>query len=125
MTLLDASGEQGFTLIEAMVALVILGIASVGIVRAVEAHTDTLYRLEQRAAADWVAQNVLAEASLPGARADPSSEASMLGWRWRVRQSMSASEDPDLSLITIEVGPIGQEAMVSLRGFVDKGTVTP
>jgi general secretion pathway protein I len=119
-----ASAERGFTLIEAMVALVVLGIAAVGIVRATEAHVDTLRALERRTAALWVAENALTEARLGSAPA-AGSEAEMLGWRWRVAVSMVSSEDPDLARATVKVSPAGSDrTMVSLTGFVDKRTVT-
>jgi general secretion pathway protein I len=124
MTMRPKDGESGFTLIESMVALVILGIASVGIVRAVEAHVDQLRQLDQRAAAQWVAENALAEARL-GLPAGTSSQAAMLQWQWTVRTRLSSSDDPDLSLATVEVSPQGTDSpMVTLRGFVDSGKIT-
>ena len=53
--------EHGFSLIEALVALAVLAIATVGLVRAVESHVDSTRALERRAAAMWVAENRLAE----------------------------------------------------------------
>lgn len=120
--------DAGFTLIESMVALVILGIAAVGIIRAVEAHVDGLRQLDQRTAARWVAENALAEArlGLAGSNAGSSNEnTQMLQYRWTVTTRLSASEDPDLDLATIEVTPQGSDAtMIVLRGFVDTGRVT-
>ena len=122
--------QAGFTLIEAMVAMVILGIASVGIVRAAEAHIDTLHALERRAAAQWVAENTMSELALragaeggTGMGAMP--EVEMLGWRWRVNVTLAGSEDPDLQLATVRVASaVSGETLVSLRGFVDRGTIT-
>ena len=117
------SGEDGFTLIEAMVALLILGIAATGIIRAAEAHVDNLHALERRAAAGLVAENALAEArlGLPSTQAQP-----MLGFRWSVRTSLSGSADPDLQQVTVQVSPAGEDApLVTMHGFVDRGTTTP
>ncbi|MGB7409033.1 MAG: type II secretion system minor pseudopilin GspI [Pontixanthobacter sp.] len=121
--------EAGFTLIESMVALVILGIAAVGIVQAVEAHVDRLRQLDQRTAARWVAENALAEARLQGGGSDTTIERQMLQYRWRVTTRLSPSDDPDMDLVTIEVAPANSPAgtdasMVTLRGFVDSGTIT-
>ena len=118
--------QRGFTLIEALVALAILGIAAVGIVRAAEAHIDTQYGLERRAAAQLVAENALAEASLGIGTANAGNqEVTMLGSRWTVRVALGGSDDPDLQLATVQVSPAGSgEAMVTLRGFVDRGTIT-
>lgn len=125
MTAYRKTRETGFTLIESMVALVILGIAAVGIVQGVEAHVDRLRQLDQRTAALWVAENALAEARLgaPGLGTD---NTQMLQYRWTVTTRLSTSEDPDLSLATIEVAPQGTGSpMITLRGFVDSGRVSP
>ena len=120
------SSESGFTLIEAMVVLVILGIASVGIVQAVEAHVDRLRSMEQRAAALWVAENALAELRL-GMPPGQARNVPMLAGSWSVSTSVEPSDDPDILLARIEVSPQGAaegETMVSMRGFVDRGTIT-
>lgn len=123
---LQHPSQRGFTLIEAMVALAILGIAAVGIVRAAEAHIDTLYGLERRAAALLVAENALAEAGLGlGTAIAGGQEVTMLGSRWTVRIALSGSADPDLQLATVRIAPVGgSETVVTLRGFVDRGMVT-
>ena len=108
-----------------MVALVILGIAAVGIVRASEAHIDAIFGLERRAAAQWVAENALAEASLDPTLAG-SGVRDMLGWQWDVRVNLQSSDDPDLQLAIVEVRESGAaESIVTLQGFVDRGTITP
>ncbi len=124
MTLRMKAGDAGFTLIESMVALVILGIAAVGIIRAVEAHIDQLHQLDRRAAAQWVAENALAEARLrvPGSE---TADVAMLEWRWSVRTRLTRSDDPDLSLATVDVSPQGTSApIITLRGFVDSGRIS-
>jgi general secretion pathway protein I len=116
--------EGGFTLIEAMVAMAILGIASVGVMAAAEAHIDTVRGLERRASAQMVAENALteAEAGLP-AEGGVGREVTMLAWRWQVRRLLRPSDDPDMRQIVIEVRAPGEVApTVSLRGFVDAGT---
>lgn len=125
MTIRDKANDVGFTLIESMVALIILGIAAVGIIRAVEAHIDQLHQLDQRAAAQWVAENALAEARL-GTRAQDPTATAMLEWTWSVQTRLTKSQDPDLMLATVEVSPQGSNAsMVTLTGFVDRGSITP
>ena len=120
----------GFTLIEAMVAMAILAIATAGIIRAAEAHVDVLRGLERRASAQWVAENALAEAGAGmdagpiGARTDWR-DAAMLAWRWQVRTREIASADHDLHQIVVEVrAPDEPMPTITLRGFVDAGTTT-
>ncbi len=122
-----AAPDSGFTLIEAMIAMAILAIASVGVVAAAEAHIDTVRGLERRAAAQWVAENALAEAQagLPVAGGAGRDE-TMLAWHWQVRRVLKSSDDPDMRQIVIEVRAPGEASpTVSLRGFVDAGTITP
>ena len=119
--------EAGFTLIEAMVAMAILAIASVGVVAAAEAHIDTVRGLERRAAAQWVAENALveAEAGLP-VEGGTGHDETMLAWHWQVRRVLQRSDDPDMREIVIEVRAPGEVSpVVSLRGFVDAGTISP
>ncbi len=86
---------------------------------------DRLRQLDQRTAALWVAENALAEARL-GASLIGGGNVQMLQYRWTVTTRMSASEDPDLNLATVEVAPQGTASpMVTLRGFVDSGRITP
>lgn len=118
-----APGGNGFTLIEAMVALVILGIAATGLIRAAEAHIDNLRALERRAAAQWVAENALAEASLGMQSAQ---QQSMLGFAWSVKTTRSRSQDPDLMQVTVQVSATGDHSpMLTMRGFADSGHTTP
>ena len=119
--------DSGFTLIEAMVAMAILAIAAVGAVAAAEAHIDTIRGLERRAAAQWVAENALAQAQagLPD-EGGAGRDVAMLAWHWHVRRVLRSSDDPDIRQIVIEVRAPGEVSpTVSLRGFVDAGTITP
>ena len=118
-------GEAGFSLIEALVALLVLGIGAAGLVRAAEAHVDSIRSLERRAAAQFVAQNRLAELSLPGASVGVPVTVEMLGERWNVAVNESATDDPDLVKVAVMVsdGP-DKSPLVTLDGFRDKGTTT-
>jgi len=118
------SSEKGFSLIEALVALVVLAIASAGLIRATEAHVDSIRSLERRTAAQLVAQNRLVELALPGA-ARPGDRVEMLGERWTVRSVERPTGDPDLHAVTVSVWGEGESApLVSLDGFRDLGSTT-
>lgn len=116
--------EAGFSLIEALVALLVLAIAAAGLVRAAEAHVDSIRSLERRAAAQLVAQNRLAELSLPGASTSPET-VDMLGSRWTVTVAETSTDDPDLAKLAVSVSAPGEsDPVVTLDGFRDRGTTT-
>lgn len=113
--------ESGFSLIEALVALAVLAIATVGLIRAVESHVDSTRGLERRAAAMWVAENRLAELQL----ADPAANAAtvdLLGQNWQVAVTRTGTPDPAIDKVRIAVTPAGERApLASLDGFVEGG----
>lgn len=114
--------DEGFSLIEALVALAILAIATVGLIRTVETHIDSTRAIEGRQAAMWVAENRLAELE---AGIDGSDRAEMLGRAWRVAVSERATADPAIRRVRIDVFDAairaGASPLASLDGFVDAG----
>lgn len=111
--------EDGFSLIEALVALAVLAIATVGLMRTVEAHIDSTRGVERRTTAMWVAENKLAEleARMPGT---DRSEVEMLGQRWRVAVDRRKTDDPEIQRVRIAVfAPEEASPLASLDGFVD------
>lgn len=111
------SDERGFSLIEALVALAVLAIATVGLVGAVEQHIDSTRAMERRAAATWVAENRLAELGLGGAQAD---EVAMLGERWRVGVTRTATDDPAIQRARVTVFAGAERSPITtLDGFVE------
>ncbi len=112
--------DAGFSLIEAMVALAVLAIATVGLIGAVEQHIDSTRGVERRAIAMWVAENRLAdlEVGTPEANAEA---VDMLGRQWSVAVNRTATSDPALDRVTIIVAPAGEAApMARLDGFLRK-----
>ncbi len=109
--------DAGFSLIEALVALAVLAIATVGLMRTVESHIDSTRAIERRTTAMWVAENRLAEleAGAPG-----SEQVEMMGQAWRVSVDRRRTDDPEIQRVRVQVFA-GQEnsALASLDGFVD------
>lgn len=122
MISLSARLRDGFTLMEALVALAILAIAGAGLVGATEAHIDQVRGLQNRVVAQWVAENRMTELSLRGGTpTDSTDRVDMLGRSWRVDVAVKPSEDPDLSMVSIGVTPVGARgAAAKLTGFVDR-----
>lgn len=118
----EREGETGFSLIEALVALAVLAIATAGLIRAVETHIDSTRAMERRAAAMWVAENRLAEIQL----ADPASNASaveLLDQQWRVAVARTRTSDAAIDQVRIQVFAKDAERtpLASLDGFVEGG----
>jgi len=117
------ASREGFTLMEALVALTILAIAGTGLVRATEAHVDQVGGIQQRTIAQWVAENRLIELELePANLAEGSERVEMLGRNWDVSVDIDATEDPELAKVTISVAAGGTDSPAAvLTGFVDIG----
>lgn len=110
--------DEGFSLIEALVALAVLAIATVGLMRTVESHIDSTRGVERRTAAMWAAENRLAELE---ARIPPASTSvDMLGQQWRVAIERRRTDDPEIDRVRIAVTAVNEKApLASLDGFVD------
>jgi general secretion pathway protein I len=122
MTRAVPSQESGFSLIEALVALSVLAIATVGLMRTVEAHIDSTRAVERRTTAMWVAENRLAELEV-GGRIVGGDQVEMLGQQWRVGVARARTDDPEIERVRIQVFPAAERApLASLDGFVDGRT---
>lgn len=114
------AAEAGFTLIETLVALVVLASSAVALLGATEAHIARIADLELRAAALWAAENMIAELTL-GVEADSQPDA-ILGIDFAMSVQYSPTSDPDLSRIDVTAADAasGQE-FSRLIGFLDTG----
>jgi len=119
----DRGNSAGFSLIEALIALAVLAIATVGLIGAVEQHIDSTRAMERRSAAMWVAENRLAELGLGAAGGE---RVTMLDTRWRVRSVRTATDDPEIARVRVDVFEEGAKApTASLDGFLDTGPPVP
>lgn len=114
--------DAGFSLIEALVALVVLGVAGVTILSAVEAHARRIGALETRAVALLVAENHLAELTIGAAPlAEGITDVTMLDRRWTISQTLRETDDPALVEATLSVKAVtGQGGTAILTGFIDR-----
>lgn len=116
--------DAGFTLIEALVAMLILAIASAGLIRATETHIDSVREMERRTAASLAAQNHLALWQMGAVRAVASRPVAVeiLGHDWTISETRKATADRDIAALNVSVrAPGAREATLSLDGFVDTG----
>ena len=109
--------EAGFTLIETLVALVVLSLSAMAILGAAEAHVARIGALEARAAAQWAAQNHLTEITL-GLAPDPR-PAAILGIDFQLDMQTTLTSDPDLLRLDIAASEVdGGRTLARLTGFV-------
>ena len=97
---------QGFTLLEVLVAVSIVGIAMGALLSGFTRYADQAGYIRQRTLATWVAHNRMNELMLEpgwpttGSRED---EMKMAGVEWRYRVEVSNTEDPQLRRIDLRV----------------------
>lgn len=112
--------DAGFTLVETLVALAVLATSAVALLGATEAHIGRIADLEGRAAAQWAAENALAELSL-GLPVDGPAEP-MLGIALTLAVATTAGSDPDLSRVDITATETASgRTYARLTGFLDTG----
>ena len=110
--------EAGFTLIETLVALVILAMSAISLLGATEAHINRIGALETRAAAEWAAENYLTELSLGVQPSD--SPPAMNGNTFVIEAVRTATSDPDLEKIELTTrGAVDGVSYYRMTGFVD------
>lgn len=99
---------RGFTLIEMLVALAVLGLVVIGMLNLAGESTRSALIIEEKVLAGVVAENCAVDAQLTdaGALATTSGGTEVAGdvtWRWTRR--VSATDNPDILRIDIAVMP--------------------
>lgn len=100
------SHQKGFTLLEVMIALAILAVASAGLLTASSGFVRQSAQLEQRVVANWAAQNWMNElrlAGVPPRIGFSRAEAELAGRRFLLKAQTSATESPLLVRVELQV----------------------
>ena len=111
MSVRKAVDLSGMTLIEVLVALVIVSVAVLALARSGGQALDTQYELEQRTLAMWVADHVLAQIELsddaaPGQR---TGEMMMANQRWFWRAVIQPTSDEAMLRVDVVIEDRGVE----------------
>lgn len=119
-----SSPASGFSLVEVLVSLFILAIASASLIEIGQRHVEALDRLETRFLAELVAENAVTEMRLDRSKVQMGTKPLMLGGRrWIVSTRSDATVDPELLEVEVAVAEEGQSAsVVALTAFVDVGS---
>lgn len=108
----------GFTLIEVLIALVILSVAFSAIIYTLNQSSRDLRYLTDKTAAMWVADNVLNEARL-GIQTATSGRQHQLDhdWYWKKNTEPTQNDKIERVMITVSLKEQG-EPIVRLEGYV-------
>ncbi|MEX0899968.1 MAG: type II secretion system minor pseudopilin GspI [Gammaproteobacteria bacterium] len=122
---------RGFTLVEVLVAFVVVGIAMLALTTTAGHYTRQSAELRDRTIAHWVASNRLAEYRIEQAFPEAGTstgEVEQAGrrWVWRVLVSPAPGED-DLRRLDVAVATAERpdEPLVIVTGFIGRVTAFP
>jgi len=130
------SGERrvrGFTLIEVLVALVLVALGMGAVMTALTSAAQSTLQLREKSFAEWVGLNQLATVRLSHAlpatgKSDGEVEFAGSGWHWH--QEVSDMDIPGLKRIVIQVRHAGDEVpkdrwLATVAGFRGDAVRTP
>ena len=117
--------NNGFTLIEVLVALVIVGIALPAMVFRVQSILEHTSYIEEKTYAYWIAQNKMQELVLlknlqnvvPKAKQNDAIEYAGRTWYWKVDAQKTPVEK--MYRLTVSVGPSEDNMMANLSAFMN------
>jgi general secretion pathway protein I len=120
------SEPAGFTLLEVLIAILVLALALTALVRLAGLEARASAQLRDTTLAQWVASNAIAETRLqdafPGV-GRREGEATLAGRRWRWQMQVQATYDPSIRRLDVQVFGADPEsgvvsaAVTSLTGF--------
>lgn len=120
--LLSRADANGFSLIEVLVALMVLAVASVGLIGATEGYIDTVDASEKRALAQWVAENKIVELTVSGQQPKSYELIQSMGRTWKVQIATRKSDDPALRAHELYVSePDSESPIVAMDFFTRAG----
>jgi general secretion pathway protein I len=120
---------RGFTLLEVLAALVIIGLGMLGVIEAIGQTASNSTRMRDRTLAHWVAMNRLTAVRLePRAPniAKSSDEVEMAGRRWRWTMEVAETPVKSMRRIDIRVAEVGDDrSLANVTGFYGSAIAAP
>ncbi|MDH3532650.1 MAG: type II secretion system minor pseudopilin GspI [Gammaproteobacteria bacterium] len=120
-------GARGFTLIEVMVALAIIGLSLLAVAGKMGQMIDTANVMRERTYASWIAQNKIAELRLANVIPEVSSSSGEIDYadtEWAWRAVVSATGVENLFRVDVSVTYAGSDDIIrTVTGFVGEPIV--
>ncbi|WP_018013453.1 type II secretion system minor pseudopilin GspI [Teredinibacter turnerae] len=118
--------NRGFTLIEAMIALVIVGVTLVALVERVQSVSDNTGNIEEKTFAYWIAQNKLEEIFLdyrlkktfPRTEQHDKEEYAGKDWYWEVKPEVRPTALGNMYRLEVRVGNAEDDILASVAGLL-------
>ncbi|WP_295797638.1 type II secretion system minor pseudopilin GspI [uncultured Microbulbifer sp.] len=113
--------QRGFTLIEVLVALVIFGVIAASVLKTLQDSVRQQTALEERLAANWVAQQTLSEIRM---RTDwpplgKNTERVIVGEReWQVAAEVKSTSEPRMRHLIVQVGWPDQTPILTIDSWM-------
>jgi general secretion pathway protein I len=102
----------GFSLIEVLVALAVLGIAGLALMQAQQENVRASRIVEERALATLAAENLLNTQLLDGAMSDRDGRYELAGIAYDWSYEVERTSSPDLVRLRLEIRPAGQDGVL-------------
>jgi general secretion pathway protein I len=114
--------SAGFTLIEVMVALAIVGLSLGAVAASVSQMVDAATAMRERTYASWIAQNKIAELRLANVVpevSDTSGELEFAGLEWAWRANISETGVENLFRVDVAISYPGSDGVIrTVSGFI-------
>jgi len=110
----------GFTLLEVLVALVVIGIGLGAALRLLTSTEEGLRQREQRMVAGWVAENLLNSVRLGDGTSRLTGTVRMAGreWRWRLRPEAAEAGGMHRLQVTVAAAQRPEAVLIDLRALL-------
>lgn len=121
-----SSRQQGFTLVEILVAMTVIAFALAALITSSGQSTNNASALRDRTYAHWVATNAMTELRLDPEVNEPerhTGDEQLATQRWSWEAEIVTTPDPNLLRIDVRVSRAGEGTIVTLTGF--KGRSQP
>jgi general secretion pathway protein I len=117
-------GLKAFTLLEVMVALVVISVTMGAIITSAGSSTAVASRLKEKTVANWVAQNQIAlyraKKIWTTSTSNQNGKVKMLDVEWQWEMKINKTDDPLLRKIDVDVHLNDDDIISRATGFVAK-----